>query len=87
MARLAVKVHPRARRNALAGRVEGVWKLELTAPPAGGRANEACIRFFADLAGVPLARVRILRGQTSRSKVIEIEGIAPEELEARLRSC
>ena len=84
MARIAVKVHPRSRRSALAGRLGEAWKLDLAAPPVDGKANEECIRFFAELAGVPRARVRIVTGLTSRMKVVEIEGIAQEDLERRL---
>jgi len=84
MARIAVKVHPRARRSAVVGRFGEAWKLDLAAPPVDGKANEECIRFFAELAGVPRARVRIVTGLTSRMKVVEIEGIAQEDLERRL---
>ena len=84
MARLTVKVHPRARRSALAGRLGDAYKLDLTAPPIEGKANEECIRFFAEWAGVPRARVRIVTGLTSRTKIIEIEDLPQEELEKRL---
>ena len=79
MARLTVKVHPRARRSAVTGRLGDAWKLDLTAPPAEGKANEECVRYLAELMGVPRARVRIVTGLTSRTKVVEIEGITPEE--------
>jgi uncharacterized protein (TIGR00251 family) len=84
MARLTVKVHPRARRSALAGRIGDAWKLSLAAPPVDGKANEECVRFLAELAGVPRSRVRIAMGLTSRVKVVEIEGVAQEDLEMRL---
>jgi uncharacterized protein (TIGR00251 family) len=84
MARLTVKVHPRARRSALTGKFGEAWKLDLAAPPVDGKANEECVRFFADLAKVPRARVRIVTGATSRMKVVEIEGMEQEELEKRL---
>ena len=84
MARLTVKVHPRARRSALAGRLGEAWKLDLSAPPVDGKANDECIRFFAEFCGVPRARVRIVTGATSRMKVIEIEGVAQTELDAKL---
>ena len=48
-----------------------------------GKANEECVRFFAELAGVPRSRVRIVMGLTSRIKVVEIEGVAQEDLERR----
>ena len=84
MARLTVKVHPRARRSALAGRLGDAWKLSLAAPPVDGKANDECVRFFAELAGVPRSRVRIVTGLTSRLKVVEIEGVPQEDLERLL---
>ena len=79
MARLTVKVHPRARRSAVTGRLGDAWKLDLTAPPVEGKANDECVRFLAELAGVPRARVRVVTGLTSRTKVVEIEGVTEEE--------
>jgi uncharacterized protein (TIGR00251 family) len=84
MARVTVKVHPRARRSGIAGRLGETWKLDLAAPPVDGKANEECVRFFAELADVPRARVRIVTGTTSRTKVIEIDGMEQAELERRL---
>ena len=84
MARVTVKVHPRAKRSALAGRLGDAWKLTLAAPPVDGKANDECVRFFAELAGVPRSRVRIVMGLTSRLKVVEIEGVPQEYLERRL---
>jgi uncharacterized protein (TIGR00251 family) len=84
MARLTVKVHPRARRTALAGRLGDAWKLALAAPPVDGKANQECVRFFAELAGVPQSRVRIVTGSTSRRKVVEVEGVTQAELEKLL---
>jgi uncharacterized protein (TIGR00251 family) len=79
MARLTVKVHPRAKRSALKGRLGEAWKLDLAAPPAEGKANEECVRFLAELLGVSRARLRIATGLTSRTKVVEIEGVTEEE--------
>jgi uncharacterized protein (TIGR00251 family) len=84
MARLTVKVHPRAHRSALAGRLGDAYKLDLAAAPVEGKANDECVRFFAEWAGVPRARVRIVTGQTSRTKIVDIEGLSQEELEKRL---
>lgn len=84
MARLTVKVHPRARRSALAGRLGDAWKLHLAAPPVDGKANEECIRFFAELCGVPRSRVRIVTGATARIKLVEIDGVSQEGLEQLL---
>jgi uncharacterized protein YggU (UPF0235/DUF167 family) len=49
-----------------------------------GKANDECVRFFAEFAGVPRSRVRIVTGLTSRLKVVEIEGVLQEDLERRL---
>jgi len=86
MARLTVKVHPRARRSEITGRLGDAWKLALAAPPVDGKANDECVRFFAEWAGVPRSRVRIVMGLTSRTKVVEIEGVPQEDLERRLKA-
>jgi uncharacterized protein (TIGR00251 family) len=80
MARLTVKVHPRAKRSALTGRLGDAWKLSLAAPPVDGKANDECVRFFAEWAGVPRSRVRIVQGAMNRTKVVEIEGLSEEAL-------
>ena len=84
MARIAVKVHPRARRTAVTGRFGDAWKLDLAAPPVDGKANQECIRFLAGLAGVPQSRVRIVTGSSARVKLVEVEGMEQAELERRL---
>ena len=85
-----VKVHPRANRNAITGEVGGAPKLSLTAPPANGRANEACIEFFANLLKVPRSSVTIATGRSSRNKVIRVAGVTAkyvrDRIEAELRS-
>jgi len=84
MARITIRAHPRAKRSAVAGRLGDAWKLDLAAPPAEGKATEECVRFLAELAGVPRSRVRVISGATARTKIVEVEGVAQEELEARL---
>jgi len=84
MARVTVKVHPRAKRTTVTGRFGQAWKLDLAAPPVDGKANEECIRFLAELAGVPRSRVRIVAGATSRVKTVEVVDVAQEDLERTL---
>ena len=86
MARITVKVHPRARQTRLVGKVGGVYKVDLAAPPVDGKANVACIVFFARLADVSASRVRVVLGLTSRTKVIEIEGVDQKALESKLEA-
>ena len=83
-ATFAVKVHPRAKRNAITGEVGDALKLSLTAPPIEGRANEACVEFLAKLLKLPRSSVTIASGQTSRRKVIRVAGLAAEEVRKAL---
>ncbi len=66
--RFAVKVHPGAKKNAITGELGDALKLSLTSPPVEGRANEACIEFFAKLLKLPRSSVTIASGLTSRQK-------------------
>ena len=84
MARVTVKVHPRAKRTAVAGRFGDGWKLDLAAPPVDGKANEECVRYFAELAGVARSRVRIVTGARGRLKVVDVADMEQVELERRL---
>ena len=70
-----MKVQPRAKETALAEKLGDAYKLRLAAPPVDGKANETCIRFFAERLGVAPSAVRIVQGLSSRTKVVEIEGI------------
>ena len=79
-----VKVHPRAKKNAITGEIGDALKLSLTAPPVEGRANEACIEFFAKLLNVPRSSVTIAAGQNSRNKLIRVSGLFAEEVRGRL---
>jgi len=80
----AVRVHPRAKKNAITGEIGNALKVSLTAPPVEGKANEACIAFFANLLKVPRSSVTIAAGQSSRTKVIRVAGLSAEEVRRRL---
>jgi|SRR5580700_3730658 uncharacterized protein len=79
-----IRVHPRAKKNAITGEVGDALKLSLTAPPVDGKANDACIDFFAKLLKVPRSSVTIAAGQSSRNKVIRVAGLSAEEVGRRL---
>jgi len=83
-ATFAVKVHPRAKRNAITGEVGDALKLSLTAPPIEGRANEACVEFLAKLLKLPRSSVTIASGHSSRRKVIRVVGLSAEEVRKRI---
>ena len=80
-----VKVHPRAKKNAIIGEVGDALKLSLTAPPVEGRANEACITFLAEVLNVPRSSVTIAAGVNSRNKVIRVAGVSAAQVQGRLR--
>ena len=84
-ATFSVKVHPRAKKNAITGEVGEALKLSLTAPPVEGAANEACVRFLAEVLELPRSSVTIAAGETSRQKLIRVAGLSAAEVERRLR--
>ena len=77
----AVRVHPRAKKNAITGELGDALKVSLTTPPIEGRANEACIEFFAKLLKVPRSSVTIASGRKSHDKVIRVDGLSAGEVE------
>lgn len=81
---LSVRVHPGARRNAVIGVHADALKISLTTPPVDGRANEALIAFLAEALQLSKARISLLSGTTSRSKVVRIAGKSAAEIEVAL---
>ena len=79
-ARLRVRVQPRASENAIVGLRDGVLVVRVTAPPEGGRANDAVRKVIARRLRVGVTRVQIAKGAGSREKVLLIEGFAAAEL-------
>ena len=81
---LAVRVAPRAARNAIAGVRDGRLLIRTTAPPVDGRANESLRRLLAKTLGVAAGRVTVAGGAATRDKLIRVEGITAAEAEKRL---
>jgi len=79
---LTLHVQPGAKRNEIAGLHGDALKIRLAAPPVEGRANEALLKYIAELFGVPLRQVELRQGGQSRHKVVAIVGskIEPESL-------
>jgi uncharacterized protein len=80
----AVKVHRGAQRNAISGEVGDAQKVSLTALPVDGRANDACIGFFAKLLKVPRSSVTIASGESRRNKVVRVAGLSAAEVRTGL---
>ena len=79
-----IKVHPRAKKNAITGEVGDALKVSLTAPPVEGRANEACLELLAKILKVPRSSITIAAGQNSRNKLIRVSGLTANEVKSRL---
>jgi len=86
MARLKVKVSPGSARNALGGWMGDALKLRVQAPPEKGRANRAVVELLAAQLDCPKSSVRVVAGETSRSKTVEIEGWSEADLRRALSS-
>lgn len=78
--RFSVRVQPRSSREGVDGVHGDALRVRVNAPPVEGAANEAVVAVIAGALGVPRRAVRIVAGETSRSKVVEVEGIAPERV-------
>lgn len=83
---LAVKVQPRAPRESVGAAQGTELKITVTAPPVDAAANEALVRFLAERLDCPRGTIRILRGATSRHKVLLLRGLQPGDVAARLAS-
>ncbi len=81
-----IRVQPRASRTGIVGEMDGALKIRLAAPPVDGEANEELIRFLSKLFDVSRAQISIRSGQTSRNKLIVIDGITIESAEQVLQS-
>ncbi len=81
----AIRVQPRASRSEIAGELEGTLKIRLAAPPVDGEANEELIRLLSKLFKVTRSQIVIRSGQTSRNKLIVIDGVSVDEAEQVLQ--
>ena len=73
---IEVKVEPRSSQKGIAGVMENnVLKIKLTSPPVEGAANEQLIEVIAEALKVKRSQVKVIRGQSSKRKVVEISGV------------
>jgi uncharacterized protein (TIGR00251 family) len=78
--KLSVRVIPNASKNEILGLTDGVWRVKIAAPPDKGKANKELIEFFSKRLGLKKDKVSILKGHTSHSKLIAIEGKTQQEI-------
>jgi len=72
---ISVKVEPRSSKKGVSGIMGDVLKVKLTAPPVEGAANEQLIEVIAEMAGVKKSNISIVRGGSSKNKVVLIRGV------------
>ena len=85
-AQFALRVQPRASRNAIAGVMGDAVKLAITAPPVDGKANQAVIEFLSDLFRVAKSSIVILSGESGRNKLIAVRGLSAAQVRKALGS-
>lgn len=83
---LAIKAIPNAPRDEVVGWMGEALKVKIHAPPVEGRANDAICEFLAATLKLPRRSVTVLRGDTSRHKIVRIDGLSSAELQIRLRN-
>lgn len=82
--RISLRVYPNAARSEVVDFTDGVWRVRVAAPPVKGKANMELLAFISRILGVSKNSLDILKGHTSRSKVIAIHGLSREEITQRL---
>jgi uncharacterized protein (TIGR00251 family) len=80
-----VFAQPRSAKDAIVGEHGGALKVKVRAPPVGGKANAAVEELLSDALGVTRRHVSVVSGHASRSKLVVVAGMAPEEVWAALR--
>jgi uncharacterized protein (TIGR00251 family) len=81
---LSVKVQPRASKNSIESNAGNELRIKVTAPPVDSAANEALVRYLSEILNIPRNRIEILRGHSSRHKIVKLFGISGVELLKRL---
>jgi uncharacterized protein (TIGR00251 family) len=84
MVSINLRVTPSASRDAVMGWRGDVLRLRVAAPAQRGKANDAVLRLLAAALGIERQRLRIIRGETSRQKVVSVDGLDESEIRARL---
>ena len=81
---ISLRVTPGAKRNAVLAHTEGVWCIKIAAPPVEGKANDELVVYLSKLLGVRKSNLSVLKGQTSRNKLVSVAGLSQAEIELKL---
>lgn len=84
LTRLSVRIYAGAAKNEVVAFADGVLRVKVAAPPSKGKANKELIDFLSKCLGISKNRLDIIKGQTSRNKIVAIEGLSQEESLKRL---
>jgi uncharacterized protein len=84
--RIKVRVTPGAKMNAISALKEEVWYIKIAAPPVEGKANEELVSYLGHLLDVRKSAIELLKGQSSRVKIVAVTGLPQEEVDRRLDS-
>jgi hypothetical protein len=84
--RFEVHAKPRAKKSKVIGERGDAVEIALAAPPVDGAANEELVRFVAKVLAVRQRDIELVRGESSREKLLAVTGLTAEEIESRLRA-
>ena len=79
MALIRVRLQPRASSSRITGEKDGVIQVRVTAPPVDGEANAALEKLIAKKLGIAKSKVKVVKGETSRENLLEIDGLGEED--------
>ncbi len=82
---LSIKLQPRASKNEIGGALGDELRVKVTAPPVDAAANEALVRFLAEVLNCPRNRVALVRGHTSRHKSIKLYGLSADAVMEKIQ--
>ena len=82
--KISLRVYPNANRSEMMSFTDGVLRVKVSAPPSKGKANRELITFLSQLLGVGKDSINIIKGHTTRNKVVAIDGLSREEVMKRL---
>ncbi len=82
--KISLRVYPNASRNEIVGFTDGVLRVKVSAPPSKGKANRELITFLSRLLRVGKDSINVIKGHTTRNKVVAIDGLSREEVMKRL---
>ncbi len=74
--KIAVQIYPGASKNEVTGLINDILKIKIASPPVKGKANKELIDYLSRLLGISKDRLNIIKGHTSKNKLISIDGLS-----------